>query len=209
MVDLKKPFRPMSRRTRITGGAAALLLLGVACGAGAMAMTRPGVEMAPPVPTAIARLPQTSGIVTVKGKVAEVFGKRFVVQDGSGRTLVDAGPDSTTAVRAGSMMMVQGRYDNGQVRASYLVDPQGRVEAVGAPPRPPHDPHHAGPDGPGRNGPPPPPPGDNPPPPTISDGAPPPVADDVPQPSRIDRQPRSSTIKASPSPLQRPNGPNP
>ncbi|MEC3949161.1 hypothetical protein [Sphingobium sp. HWE2-09] len=183
-------------------GAVALLALGAAGGAGAVSLTRPAIEMAPTVPTAIARLPQTSGIVTVKGRVAEVYGNRFVVQDGSGRTLVDAGREGGSAVRTGSGLTVQGRYDDGQLRASYLVDPQGQVEAVDG--RPPHGgpAGPGGPDGPRGDGPPPPPPpppgagappppppppggtgavpppppqGGNPPPPPMTQGTPPPA----------------------------------
>jgi hypothetical protein len=129
------------------------------------------------VPTTTARLPQTTGIVTVKGKVAEVYGNRFIVQDSSGRALIDTGPESTNSVRPGETLLVQGRYDEGQVRASYLVDQQGRVEAVGPPLPPPHGPHGVGPEGPGREGPPPPPPaGNNPPPPPPGGNPPPPPA---------------------------------
>jgi len=161
MVDWKRPMARVSRRTRLMTGAIALLALGAAGGAGAVSLTRPAIEMAPTVPTAIARLPQTSGIVTVKGRVAEVYGDRFVVQDGSGRTLVDGGREGARTLRVGSALTVQGRYDDGQLRASYLVDPQGQVEAVGG------RPHHAGPVGPHGDGPPPPPPPQGP-------GAPPP-----------------------------------
>ena len=189
MVDWKRPMVRVSRRTKVMTGAVALLALGAAGGAGAVSLTRPAIEMAPTVPTAIARLPQTSGIVTVKGRVAEVYGNRFVVQDGSGRTLVDAGREGGSAVRTGSGLTVQGRYDDGQLRASYLVDPQGQVEAVGG--RPPHD-GPAGPGGPRGDGPPPPPPpppgaGAPPPPPPPPGGAgavppPPPQGGNPPPP---------------------------
>jgi hypothetical protein len=181
MTEWKNPMGRISPRTRIAAGGAVLLALGAAGGAGAVSLTRPTVEMAPTVPTAIARLPQSSGIVTVKGRVAEVYGNRFVVQDGSGRTLVDAGHDGAGSIGRGNVLTVQGRYDNGQLRASYLVDPQGQVEAVGAPPPPPRPDHHRR--GPGADGPPPPPPGAPgaapPPPPPGGPGMapPPPPAD--------------------------------
>jgi len=146
--------------------AAGLLVLGAAGGAGAMALTRPTVEMAPTVPTAIARLSGSDGVVSIRGRVAEVYGDHFVVVDQSGRALVDAGPDGD-AMRTGSAVLVQGRFDNGQLHARYLVDASGTVREVG-----PHGPHGVG-------GPPPPPPpapgappaGVTPPPPAIT-GAP-------------------------------------
>lgn len=174
MTDAKKLAGRVPPRTRMALSAAALLAIGAAGGAGAVQLTRPGVEMAPTVPTAIARLPQASGIVTVKGRVAETYGNQFVVQDGTGRTLVDAGRHGGSDVRVGSVMTVQGRYDDGRLRASYLVDPQGRVDAVGAPPPPPP---HGGP------GAPPPPPGAGaPPPPPGANAAPPPGAGAPPPP---------------------------
>ncbi len=152
------------RRQRLALGAAALVAVGAAGGAGAVALTRPGIEMAPTITTPIAKLGSSDGIVTVKGRVAEVFGDRFVVQDGTGRAMIDAGRNGTGTVAKGSAVMVQGRYDEGQLRARFLVGPSGRVDEVG----PGHRPHGPGkPGGPGRpdghggprgDGPPPPPP---------------------------------------------------
>lgn len=178
----------ISRGQKIGLAGAALLGLGVAGGAGAVSLTRPAVEMAPTVPTAIARLPQSSGVVTVKGRVAEVYGNRFVVQDNSGRTLVDAGREGQSAVSVGNPVLVQGRYDQGQLHARFLVDRAGAVREVGAPPPPPpppapHGPGAGAPPPPGAGAPPPsgagapppPPPGAGaPPPPPAGAGAPPP-----------------------------------
>lgn len=174
----------VSRGQKLGIAAAALVAIGVAGGAGAVSLTRPAIEMAPTVPTAIARLPQSSGVVTVKGRVAEVYGNRFVVQDGSGRTLVDAGREAQGAVRVGTPMLVQGRYDQGQLRARFLVDSSGAVQEVGPPPPPgagaPPPPRGAGappPPPPGAGAPPPPPPGGPgapPPPDGMGAGAPPP-----------------------------------
>ncbi|MBW6524890.1 hypothetical protein KZ810_15435 [Sphingomonas sp. RHCKR47] len=166
----------ISRGQKIGLAGAALLGIGVAGGAGAVSLTRPTVEMAPTVPTAIARLPQSSGVVTVKGRVAEVYGNRFVVQDNSGRTLVDAGREGQGAVTVGSPLLVQGRYDQGQLRARYLVNSAGNVQEVGAPPPPPppHGPGAPPPPPPGAGAPPPPPPGAGAPPPPAAGGAVPP-----------------------------------
>ncbi|MBJ6122777.1 hypothetical protein [Sphingomonas mollis] len=188
-------------RTRLGIGAAVLLAVGAAGGAGAVSLTRPTIEMAPTVPTAIAKLPATNGVVTVKGRVAEIYGDRLIVQDATGRTMVAGGREASANLTRGSAVMVQGRYDDGQLRASYLVDPQGRITEVG----PRHGPGHGpgrdggpkdgpdgGPDGgprhgpghgPGHDGPPPPPPADGnapPPPPAGADAPPPPPAGAAP-----------------------------
>ena len=173
-------------RQRLALGAAALVAAGAAGGAGAVALTRPAIEMAPTIATPIARLGGSDGIVTVKGRVAEVFGDRFVVQDGSGRAMVDAGRDGAGRIVRGNMVLVQGRYDDGQLRARFLVDPAGQVREVG-PGHGPHGPHGPGRDGPGRDGPGG-PHGDGPPPPPPAAGpdrapAPPPVAGNAPAPA--------------------------
>ncbi|WP_162789288.1 MULTISPECIES: hypothetical protein [Sphingomonas] len=156
-----------------------LVALGAAGGAGAVSLTRPPVEMAPTVVTAAAKLPASSGIVSVRGKVAEVYGDRFVIQDQTGRAMVDGGRDSQGYAQVGAPLLVQGRYADGQLKAHFLVNASGQIAEV-APPRPPHGPRgpggpHAGPGAP----PPPPPPGGPrlapPPPPSGGPGmAPPP-----------------------------------
>jgi len=171
------PHITAPRRVALAG--AALLAIGAAGGAGAMALTRPAVEMAPTVPTAVAKLPQSSGVVTVRGRVAAVYGDRFVVEDSTGRALVDAGRGS--APNAGAPVLVQGRYGDGQLRARFLVDSAGARE-VGPPPRGPGAPPP--PPAPGA-GAPPPPPGAGappPPPPPPGAGAPPPPGAGAPPP---------------------------
>ncbi len=184
-------------------GVAIGLAIGAAGGASAVSLTRPGVEMAPTVATPVARLASSSGVVTVKGRVAEVYGDRFVVQDGSGKAMVDGARDANVA--KGAAVQVQGRYDDGQLRASYVVDAAGKVTPVGPPPpRPgkgpdgrgpgphgpggPGGPDARGPGGPGGPGcapgamPPPPPPADGaaPPPPPANGQLPPPPAGAAP-----------------------------
>ena len=172
----------LSRPQQFGLAAAAILALGAAGGAGAVSLTRPSVEMAPASPTPIGRLSASSGIVTVKGRVAEVFGDRIVLQDATGRTMIDAGPEAQAALTRGAALTVQGRYDDGQFRASYLVDAAGKVIAMGPAGRGPHgprDPHGAPPPAGGPQDDPPPagcmPPAGALPPPPIA-GAPAPIA---------------------------------
>lgn len=135
--------------------AAALGLLVVGGGAGALAFeaTRPSVTMAPATPVAIRTLTNDrDAIVTVRGRVAEIYGNKFVMADGSGRALVDTGREGEddTLVRIGQPVTVQGHFDDGSVRAAFLVGADGKVKALGPLGRPPHD--RGGPDGPGRPG---------------------------------------------------------
>lgn len=149
-------------RATMVAGAAILLALGAAGGAGAVQATRPPIVMAPIARTPIAKLPATNGVVTVKGRVAEIYGDRLVVQDRTGRAMIAVGHDADVAVRVGQPVMVQGRYDDGQLRATFLVSENGSVAAVGPAGPPRGGPaRHIGPDPRGDTdgaGPPPPPP---------------------------------------------------
>ncbi|PYE25850.1 hypothetical protein C8J32_103166 [Rhizobium sp. PP-CC-3A-592] len=146
------PHRRRSSRLAFTGVAAvALLALGIAGGAGAMKLAKPSVEMAPMAPVAISTLPD-GDLVTIKGKVAEIFGNKFVLQDASGRALVETGPtgEDGKLVMVNEEISVQGRFDDGFLHASFLVHPDGKIEALGPAGKPPHHGHgpRPGPDGP-------------------------------------------------------------
>jgi uncharacterized protein YdeI (BOF family) len=144
--------RRRGTRRAVSGVAAiAILALGVAGGAGAMRLARPNVEMAPMTPVAISSLPD-GDLVTVKGRVAEIFGNKFVVEDGSGRALVETGPagDNGKLVAAGEEVSVQGRFDDGFLHASFIVHPDGKTDAVGPTGKPPrHGPGNGLGEGPG------------------------------------------------------------
>ena len=95
--------------------------------------------MAPLTPVAISAMPASS-LVTIKGKVAEIYGNKFVLQDDSGKALIETGRagEGGTLVSRDEAVTVQGRFDDGFVRASYLVRQDGRTEALGPPKGPPH-----------------------------------------------------------------------
>jgi uncharacterized protein YdeI (BOF family) len=156
--DVHAPtHRPPGRRRNLALAAVALLALGGAAGAVAVAHTRPSVTMAPATPVAIRSL-SPGGIVTIRGRVAEIYGNKFIMADGSGRALVDTGRegDNRQLVTANEPITVQGRFDRGFVHAAFLVGPDNTIVALGPLGRPPHGPRDrdCGPDGP----PPPPPP---------------------------------------------------
>lgn len=169
--DTPRRVPGLGRRSKLGLVAAGLLALGGAGGAVVMAQTRPSVSMAPATPVAIRSLSST-GIVTIRGRVAEIYGNKFIMADGSGRALVDTGRggDNRQLVTAGEPVTVQGGFDRGFVHAAFLVGPDNKVMALGPLAGPPHGPRgpRGGPDrGPGA--PPPPLPG-------ADDDAAPPVA---------------------------------
>lgn len=152
--DTIAPAPAKRRRTGLALAAAALVVLGGAGGAAVMATQSPSVTMAPATPVAINTLSDDS-VVTVRGKVAEIYGNKFILADASGRALVDAGREGEGGklVAPGEAVTVQGRFDNGSIHAAFLVRADGKVTALG-PLGGPHGPHdrrgpHDRDDGPG------------------------------------------------------------
>lgn len=126
----------LSRRSLATGALAVVLIAGAALGAGGTRLAQNwqprSVMLLQPAP--IDKMAERSP-VAIKGDVAEVFGNKFVVQDGSGRALVDTGPrgEGRTLVARGETVTVQGRFDRGVVHAEVLAHADGRNEAFGPP----------------------------------------------------------------------------
>ncbi|MES2057005.1 MAG: hypothetical protein V4564_13800 [Pseudomonadota bacterium] len=146
--------------------AVALLGVGVAAGAAAIRVNGPSIELAPIKPVAISGLTDSTNLITLRGKVAEVYGPMFVMQDSSGKALIDGGRrhgilgmGADSPVATGATVTIQGRFHDGIVHASFLIGADGKVTTLGGPPHGPRGPRHDGPDGgpEGRDGPPPPP----------------------------------------------------
>ena len=159
-----RPGRPRSRpylavpRSLITAAVIiAVLATGAAGGAGAyryVERQRPhSVLLLQPAP--IAQMTNL-GPVAVKGQVAEIFGNKFIIQDDSGRALVETGPrgEDGRLVTKGETISIQGRFDNGFIHAEVMTRADGSSEAFG----PPHPPRPERGPGPGRDLLPPPPP---------------------------------------------------
>lgn len=130
--DVHPKRRAVPRRIRVALGAIALLAIGGGAGAVVSHALKPAIEMAPLRPVTIASIPTMSGPITIRGKVTEIYGNQFVIQDASARTLVDTGREGAgaTLVAHGATVTVQGRYDSGVVHASFLVDDAGKVTAL-------------------------------------------------------------------------------
>jgi hypothetical protein len=154
-MSMFEPSSPAARRTKLGLAAIGLLAVGGIAGGAVSHEFRPPIEMAPTHVVAIHNLATAQGIVTIRGRVAESFGNRWVVDDGSGRTLIDGGPhgESETLAPLGATVSVQGRFDRGTFHPSFLVDSSGTVTPLGPPPG--HHGHHGrpGPDGDEMHGP--------------------------------------------------------
>lgn len=73
--------------------------------------------------------------VSISGVVTEVFGNRFVVEDPSGKILVETGPEEQRiAVTKGEKLTVIGRPNRGSFEAFTIVRANGEKIAVRQPP---------------------------------------------------------------------------
>ena len=134
--DAKPKPRPLVRRTAL----AAALLAACAAGAGAAALAQRGhqVTLVPLPPAPIAAMKDWSP-VAVKGQVIEVFGNKFVLQDDSGRALIETGRrgESGTLVAKSETVTVQGRFEHGFVHAMAIQHGDGKIVLLDPPPPPP------------------------------------------------------------------------
>src|ERR1700755_1849949 len=126
--------RQTRHRSWLRGIALAVLLVGAASGAGGVKIAQRWQPQSVMLlePTAIGKL-QDGNDVAVKGSVADIFGNKFVLDDGSGRALVALGPrgEDSNAVVKGEIVTVQGMFDRGFVHARVVAHADGRNEAFG------------------------------------------------------------------------------
>lgn len=127
--------RAKPRRGLLVGAVAVPLALGAV----GFSLAQPAqTPLTPVAPVAVSAL-QPSGAIAAKGEVAEIFGNKFILQDGTGRALVETGRagEGGTLVAKGESVTVQGRFENGFLHASVLTRADGKTEPlrpVGPPP---------------------------------------------------------------------------
>jgi len=138
---------PASRRTfnfgsrgRSAACAASLLIIGAVVGAGALRVAGGVPRQAGFVlqPSPIASLTEWTP-AAIKGQVAEIFGNKFIIADGSGRALVETGREGEGGrlVKPNETVTVQGRFERGFLHASVIQHEDGRADLVGPPKGPP------------------------------------------------------------------------
>ncbi|CAA2100456.1 hypothetical protein MBUL_00679 [Methylobacterium bullatum] len=128
--EMPSPAAPRrSRRGWIVGAIAAPLAFGAV---GLSLAQNSGVTLTPVAPVTIAQL-TPSGAIAAKGDVAEIFGNKFILQDGSGRALVETGKqgEGGTLVTKGEAVTVQGRFENGFLHATLLTRADGKTVVLG------------------------------------------------------------------------------
>lgn len=92
-----------------------------------------------PAQTPIRELQRTTGI-TITGEIRSVVGNEFILDDGTGQLIVDAGPRwyHQLDLRSGEQVTVIGEYDDYDFDAFQITRSNGEViqirEAGGPPP---------------------------------------------------------------------------
>ena len=124
------PFR--TGRRRVVAAAALVGAFAVGSGVTAVALQNrhPSLVMLTPAPISAMH---DGSAVAVKGKVAEIFGNKFVVADDSGRALVETGRsgESKPLVADAEPVTVQGRFEHGFIHAQAISHADGRNDFVG------------------------------------------------------------------------------
>lgn len=131
-----EPAAKAKRNSYSRAGLAVLgtLVLGVAAGAVGMKYMNPREAQLLLEPVAVSAM--TDDVtVAVKGAVVEIYGNSFIIQDASGRALVETGRyhrgwslmTAAPLVTKDEMVTVQGRLDNGSLHATMLVHADGKA----------------------------------------------------------------------------------
>lgn len=134
-----EPTRATHRTGARRGLVVGALAVPLALGAAGLSFAQKGeISTTPLEPVAISAL-APSGAVAAKGEVAEIFGNKFILQDTSGRALVETGRqgEGGELVRKGETVTVRGRFENGFLHAAALVRADGTTTSLkpaGGPP---------------------------------------------------------------------------
>ena len=138
------PLLPSDRRCLVAYAAlVGAFAVGGVVTASILQNRRPTLTMLAPAP--ITAMHERSA-VAVKGQVAEVFGNKFIIEDESGRALVETGRTSEGGelVAKSETVTVQGRFEQGFIHARVISHGDGRNDVVG-PAGPPHGGRRGGP----------------------------------------------------------------
>jgi len=113
----------------------ALLSVGAGVGGVAVNAMHQPVVAAPMNPVAINTLTDWS-TATIKGKVVEIYGNKYVVEDETARTLVETGRtgDNQKLASMNDEVTVQGRLEHGFMHAQFIVGADGKTIALEPPP---------------------------------------------------------------------------
>jgi hypothetical protein len=131
--EIPAPRAPEGRRLPTRTLVIGAIALPLAFGAVGLSLAENGGTTPTPVaPVAIQTL-APSGAIAIKGDVAEIYGNKFVVQDPTGRALVETGREGEDGklVAKGESVTVQGAFENGFLRARVLTHGDGRSQVLG------------------------------------------------------------------------------
>lgn len=128
-----RPANGWRTRTIALAAGVALLVVGVVAGAAASRFMGRHHEAQPLMPPVAISAVTDDSVVAVKGKVGDIFGNKFIVEDASGRVLVETGRHGRdgTLVARDETVTVQGHFEDGFLRGSMIVHADGKTDLVG------------------------------------------------------------------------------
>jgi hypothetical protein len=126
----RKKLSGRHRRHLVVGAVAVPLALAAA----GLSLAQTSPTSAPLPPVAVSAL-APSGAVAARGEVAEIFGNKFILQDGTGRALVETGREGEGGklVARGETVTVQGRFEKGFLHAKLIARADGSQVVLGQP----------------------------------------------------------------------------
>lgn len=135
--DTGPGWRRQTTRRRAALGAALIGAAALGAGATALALQSRHVTFVALSPVPIDTL-RDGADVAVKGQVAEIFGNKFVLADGSGRALIDTGRrgEGSPLVSPSETVTVQGRFEHGFIHAAAIQRGDGGAVMLDPPPPP-------------------------------------------------------------------------
>lgn len=130
-----RPTNPAPRRSIHRGLVVGVIAAPLALGAAGLSLAKPGqmVTLTPIEPVAVSAL-APSGATALRGEVVEIYGNKFIVQDSTGRALVETGREGEGAslVTKGEAVTVQGRFDKGFLHARAITRADGVRVVLGS-----------------------------------------------------------------------------
>lgn len=122
---------PRWSRPVLAAVAAALILTGLGVGASAERLLRPEETQTLLEPIAVTALSE-GDLGALKGQVMEVYGDKFILQDATGRALIETGPSAKdgSLVTPGEVVTAQGDLEDGLLRARLIVRADGTAEEL-------------------------------------------------------------------------------
>ena len=133
-----KHVRPPHERRVRRGLVGSLILAPLVLAAAGFSLAKTGASQAAPLAPVTIALLTAARDIAAQGKIAEIYGNKFIIQDATGRALVETGPrgEDGSSMQVGETVTVRGHFDHGFLHAALITHADGsqlRLEPLGKP----------------------------------------------------------------------------